>query len=437
LELNQKILRIAIPSIVSNITVPLLGLADVAVTGHMGDARYMAAVAVGSMMFNLIYWLFGFLRMGTSGLTSQALGARQLDETVMLLLRSVAVATFIALAFIILQWPLRETLLRLMSPPDDVRIAAATYFGICIWGAPAVLSLYGINGWLIGMQDTRTPMVVAIVQNVINIAASVTFVFVFRMEIRGVALGTLSAQWLGLVLALVMIARNYGKLFRRHLQKIDTTTLFNRHKMSQFFQINRDLFLRTCLLVCVNLFFTAIGSRQGAIILSVNSMLMQFYLLFSYFMDGFANAGEALAGRYFGARNYEKLSKTVHNLFVWGIIVTVTFTGVYLLLGHEIITLLTDDRQVIAASLPYLFWTVLIPCAGMAAFVWDGLFIGQTRTKGMLIGCAVATMAFFATFFGCGVIHLLPQNHALWLSMIVFLAVRGAVQTLLYKFKVT
>nr|WP_216653131.1 MATE family efflux transporter [Xylanibacter rodentium] len=423
---DRQILRIAGPSIVSNITVPLLGLVDVAIVGHLGDAAYIGAIAVGSMAFNLIYWIFGFLRMGTSGMTSQAFGRRDLACVMQLLVRSLTVALAVALTLIVLQWPLEWTMVRLMRPTADVEPWARTYFSICIWGAPAVLGLYGLMGWFVGMQNTRMPMFISIMQNVVNIFASLTFVYGLGMRIEGVATGTVIAQYAGFAAAIVLLLRHYGRLGRYMVWR----GVLQRNELWRFFTVNRDIFLRTLCLVAVNLYFTSAGARQGAVILAVNTVLMQLFLLFSYIMDGFANAGEALGGRYYGARNGDAFRDTVRRLFLWGLFMAAAFTVVYAIGGMPFLRLLTDDEAVISASSAYFPWALVIPLCSMAAFVWDGIFIGVTATRGMLVSLAVSASVFFVTFF-C----LSPWlgNHALWLAMTLYLAVRGMVQTVLYR----
>lgn len=423
---DKQILAIAGPSIVSNITVPLLGLVDVAIVGHIGNAAHIGAIAVGSMIFNLVYWIFGFLRMGTSGMTSQAFGRRDLTEVTRLVARSLIVASGVALCLIVLQVPLRRVMFMLMQPTPDIAPLARAYFAICIWGAPAVLGLYGLMGWYVGMQNTRTPMLVSIMQNVINIAASLTLVYGFGLGLEGVATGTVIAQYAGFLAALLMLVSRYGRL-RRHAV---WSGLLRGRELWRFFSVNRDIFLRTLCLVAVNLYFTSAGARQGAVVLAVNTLLMQLFLLFSYVMDGFANAGEALGGRYYGARNTAAFRDTVRRLFVWGTIIAALFTLVYATGGAAFLRLLTDDESVIRASADYFPWAVAIPAAGMAAFVWDGIYIGITATRGMLIALATAATLFFATYLG---LSGLMGNHALWLAMIVYIASRGLVQTLLYR----
>ena len=424
---DRQILQIALPSIVSNITVPLLGMIDVAIVGHMGSPVYIGAVAVGSMIFNLVYWLFGFLRMGSSGLTSQALGRRDLTEVTRLLVRSVTIALGIALLLIVLQIPMKWASFALIGPTADVAPFAETYFYIVIWGAPAVLGLYSLSGWFIGMQNTRFPMFISIMQNVVNILTSLTLVYGFGMKIEGVALGTVIAQYAGFIVALGLLYRHYGRI-RGYLVIKGT---FVREAMGRFFNVNRDIFLRTLCLVAVNLYFTSAGARQGAVILSVNTVMMQLYLFFSYFMDGFAYAGEAIGGKTYGAKNATAFHETLRRLWMWTLIVTTAYTLLYIVTGEWIVNLLTDEPQVREASSEYLWWAWLIPAAGSAAFIWDGIFIGITATRGMLVSSFISTLIFFAI---CHISLLLPpstlhENHFLWLAMVVYLAMRGIIQT--------
>ena len=423
---DRQILQIALPSIVSNITVPLLGMIDVAIVGHMGSPVYIGAVAVGSMIFNLVYWLFGFLRMGSSGLTAQALGRRDLTEVTRLLVRSVSVALAISLSLIILQIPLKWLMFWLIGPTPDVAPFASTYFNIVIWGAPASLSLFCLMGWYIGMQNTRIPMLISIMQNVVNILASLMLVYGFGMKVEGVALGTIIAQYAGLLMAIGLLARYYRQIFR-YFQK---DRIFQ--KMGAFFAVNRDIFLRTLCLVAVNLFFTSAGARQGAIILSVNTILMQLYLFFSYFMDGFAYAGEALGGKAYGAHNGIAFRETLHRLWMWMLIVTVAYTLLYIIAGPWIVALLTDESMVLDTSREYLWWAWLIPIAGCVAFIWDGIFIGITATRGMLVSSFLSALTFFAVYL---LAEGMMGNHGLWLAQIVYLAMRGVLQTVWYRQK--
>lgn len=419
---DRQILKIALPAIVTNITVPLLGLVDTAIVGHMGSAAYIGAIAVGSMIFNLVYWLFGFLRMGTSGMTAQARGRRNLTEAAGILLRSMKVAGIVALALVLLQWPLYHLMLLLMAPTDDVRSLVDVYFYIVVWGAPAMLGLYSLSGWFIGMQNTRIPMFVSILQNVVNIIVSLLLVYVLGLKVEGVALGTVVAQYAGFIVAVAFLWKYYRKLFR------SWNVIDRVHTFRAFLSVNRDIFLRTLCLVTVNLYFTSAGARQGAEILAVNTLLMQLYLLFSYILDGFAYAGEALGGRYWGAKDRYAYNDVVRRLFGWGALMTVVFTCIYVIGGMPFLRLLTNEPSVVEASKAYVWWAYLVPAAGVAAFVWDGIFIGTTQTRGMLLSSAIAALVFFVT---ATITIKTMGNHGLWLSMILYLATRGLIQTCL------
>jgi len=441
-NIDRQILQIAWPAIVTNITVPLLGLVDSAIVGHMGSPAYIGAVAVGAMMFNLVYWVFAFLRMGTSGLTAQAYGRHDSGAMAALLRQSLTVALTTSAVLLVMQWPLREFLLWFIGPTSDVRPLAATYYNIVVWGAPASLSLFSLTGWFIGMQDTRSPMMVSIVQNVTNIIASLLLVYVLGMKIEGVALGTVIAQYVGLLLAIVLKRKNYGKGLSLNVEKNTQNTSVPAEEASaettekpktsaaDFFRVNRDIMLRTLCLVSVNLYFTAAGARQGATILAVNALLMQLYLLFSYILDGFAYAGEALGGRYWGAADHEKFRQVVSRLFRWGWGMTALFTVVYVAGGLPFLHLLTNEPAVVLAAADYMPWAWLVPLAGVAAFVWDGIYIGITATRGMLLSCFTAAVVFFAAVF----LLMGPfGNHGLWIAMLLFLVVRGLAQTVLFR----
>ncbi len=423
--MNTRILQLAVPSIISNITVPLLGLVDVAIVGHIGDAAYIGAIAVGSMLFNVVYWLFGFLRMGTSGMTSQALGRRDLAEVMRLLVRSLTIGVVIGLLFVVLQHLVIGCGLWAMSPEADVMELARRYCRVCIWGAPAVLGLYGFTGWYIGMQNTRIPMAVSLIQNVVNIVASLMLVFYGRMTVEGVALGTVIAQWWGFLMAVLFFRLHYRRLGNYDFR----SNLFAAEPLRRFFSLNKDIFLRTVCLVAVNLFFTAAGSREGTLVLAVNTLLMTLFTLFSYFMDGFAYAAEALVGKYYGAGNRETFRRVVRCVLLDGTVVAVAFTLLYIIGGDRFLGLLTSDGRVVAASGSYFWWAVLIPLSGMAAFVFDGIFVGITRSKSMFLSTVIASAVFFVLYL---LLHPMMGNHALWLAFLIYLIVRGAVLSYIY-----
>ncbi len=435
---DKQILDIAVPSIVSNITVPLLGLVDVAITGHLGAASYIGAIALGGMLFNIIYWIFGFIRMGTSGLTAQSLGRGDTENVIRMLARSIAIAFAIALALLVLQVPLRELGLLIMQPTEEVRLLTTTYYNICIWGAPATLGLFALTGWFIGMQNSRIPMVIAITQNVVNIMVSLVLVFGAGMRVEGVASGTLIAQWCGFLMGAFLCWRRYfGKKpitnviqpLRYYLSPRSNTRHPSPITYKAFFSINRDIFLRTLCMVSVMMFFTSAGSWQGEVVLAVNTLLMQLYLLVSYIMDGFANAGEALSGKFYGAGDSDALRTTVRRIFFWGIITAAVFTVTYVTGGKPFLRLLTDEPSVVEASTSYVWWAYLVPFCSVAAFMWDGIFIGLTASRQMLQSMFVAAVTFFIVYF---IATKYLGNHGLWLAFLCYMFVRGVVQTLLY-----
>ncbi len=432
--MHKEILSLAIPSIVTNITVPLLGLVDVAIVGHMGDASYIGAIAVGTMMMNVICWLFGFLRMGTSGMTSQAYGRGDSKEAATILFQAIALGAAIGILFVLFQPLLLRLFLFFMRPSDEIRAFASVYFHVCVFGLPAALVMYGLTGWFIGMQDTRTPMTVSIFQNIVNIMTSLLLVYVFGMKVEGVALGTLTAQYSGLLLALYILRRKYAShyqlLFSQFtLKPGDYSSFSYKHTLNRFFRVNRDIFLRTLFLVAVNAAFTSVGSRQGDVVLAVNTLLFQFFTLYSYIMDGFAYAGEAICGKYYGAGNAPSFHACIRRLFAWGVIMTVVYTAAYYFGANDILHVLSNEQTVIEASEPYLLWVALIPVAGMGAFIWDGVFIGITDSRGMLLSCFVAAIVFaimLSLFFTA------MGNHALWLALLSYLLARGVMQTMLF-----
>lgn len=421
--MNRRILRIAIPSIVSNITVPLLGLVDVTIVGHLGAAAYIGAIAVGGMLFNILYWNFGFLRMGTSGLTSQAYGRKDREEEMKVLVQALTVGFFSALMILLLQYPVERIAFGLLDTSPEVETYAVRYFRVCIWGAPAVLMMYGFKGWFIGMQNSRFPMYIAIAVNCINILCSLCFVFGLGMKVEGVALGTVVAEWSGWVMALLLWLKYYGYL-RPHIAFGGSLHL---SAMRRFFSVNRDIFLRTLCLIAVTTFFTSTGARQGDVILAVNTLLMQLFTLFSYIMDGFAYAGEALVGRYVGACRVQELRHAVRNLFGWGVGMSLFFTLLYGIGGERFLGLLTGEKEVVEAAGNYFYWVLAVPVAGFAAFLWDGILIGATATRQMLRAMLIASAVFFLIFF---VFSESTDNHVLWLAFLVYLALRGGLQTL-------
>lgn len=422
--MNREILRIAIPSIVTNITVPLLGIIDLSIVGHIdsadGGALAIGAISVGGLIFNMVYWLFNFLRMGSSGLTAQRFGREDGAGERRVLRMALTVAVVCGVAIFALQRPIEWFAHIIIAPTDEVWTLATTYFRIRIWAAPAVLSLFALNGWFVGMQNSRFPMYIAIGQNLLNIATSATLVLWFDMGVRGVALGTVISQYCGLTAALFLVRRTN---LHAADESIDTAQELS---VADFFRVNRDIFLRMICIIAVTTAFTSFGARQGDLLLAVNTLLIQLFILFSYFCDGFALAGEAIVGKYVGAKSHTRKMMCVRRLFAWAGGVMLLFTTIYFFLANGILHILTDDEAVITAAQPFLPWTLAIPLAGFATFMWDGIFIGATATRQMLYTLAIAAANFFALWFWP---MPLPTNHHLWLAFVTYLAVRSLVQT--------
>ncbi len=422
--MNREILRIALPAIVANVTIPLLGLLDTAIAGHLGSASYIGAVAVGAMMFNMVYFGLGFLRMSTSGITAQEYGRGDQAAAARVLRESSTIAMVIGVAIIALQWPVQWLLLKVIAPSQVVGDLARSYFMLCVWGAPAVLLMMAIKGWLLGMQDSRSAMRISIMVNVVNTAVSLVAVYVLDMGFMGIAVGTLVSEYLGLGYSMLLVWRRFPSCVRL----LGAPWRWQLAVSRRYFTVSGDIFARSVLLSVVHLAVTSLGARSGDLLLAVNSLMLQLNTFFAYFLDGIAFAGEALVGKYYGAASMPRLRLCVRRLFVWATVLSLVFCAIYSF-PQVIFSVLTREQDVIAASAPYRWWCAALPLAGMAAFVWDGVFIGLTRSRGMLIAVAVATASFFIIY------ALLPAamgNHRLWLAFTSYLVMRGLVQTLLY-----
>jgi len=425
--MNQKILRLTLPNIVSNITVPLLGLVDLALMGHLDSEVYIGAIALGGVIFNFIYWGFSFLRMSTSGFTAQAVGQKNDSKSINILARALLVAGMASLLILLLQVPIAWASFNVIGGSAEVETLARRYFYIRVWAAPATLSLYVFSGWFLGMQNARYPMIIAIAVNVLNIILSVLFVFVFKMNSNGVALGTVLSQYVGLSIALVL----FNKRYRNLLHSISRKAIFEFKLLVEFFKVNTDIFIRTFCIILVFTFFTSKSASIDDTILAVNSLLLQLLLFFSFFIDGFAYAGEALVGKYIGSSQIEKLRKVVRLLFYWGLGLALVFTAMYSVGVNLILRILTSQTEVIESAQAFLPWVVLVPLVSFASYIWDGIYIGATASKAMRNTLLIAAFLVFApTYY-----FLAPilGNHALWLGMLLFMLTRGVVQSLLYK----
>ena len=424
-SLNRSILKLAIPNIISNITVPLLGFVDMMLMGHQDSIAYIGAIGLGGTIFSVMYSIFSFMRAGTTGFTAQAYGANDRCEIAYSLYRSLCIALIATVLVLSLQNVVEWLSMKLLHGSDEVLTYTATYFRVRIWAAPAVLCLYAFNGWYIGMQNTTIPMVIAILTNVVNIVLSVVFVNFMGMGVSGVALGTVIAQYCGLITAIVFL---FAK-FRHRLIPIRRVLLLQSDKLKRFFQVNADFMIRSILLVLSIAFFNNQSAKLGDDILAVNMILMQFFYIFSYFTDGFAYAGEALVGRFTGAHDRIQLRQTVKLLFLWGFIIALPFTVFYALFPDWFIGLVSDQPEIIPMAQPYHVYLAAIPLITFAAFLWDGVYIGATAARAIRNTMLISAIGVFLP----ATVLLMPRfgNHGLWIAFLLFMVARGLSMTLM------
>ena len=388
--INRGVLKLAVPSILANITVPLVGIVDLAIAGHIGDAASIGGLAVASMLFDLLYWNMGFLRVGTGGITAQAFGRRDNRSIVDTLTQGLATAWGAAFVFLAIQWLFVEVAFKLIVCSPEVEAVARQYFFIHIWAAPATLSLFAFKGWFIGMQNTVFSMIVDLWVNIVNMAVSWLLAFHTPLGMAGIAYGTLIAQWTGFLLAVALALVRYRSL----LPEISLSRSVKWKYIRHFFKINTDLFVRSLAFMVIYVGFTSLAATYGDVDLAVSSVMMKLFMLFSYFIDGFAYAGEALTGRFIGEDDRPSVRVTVRVLFMWGLIISALFTLAYIIFPMPIIRLLTDDSQVLEGCGPFLFWLALMPVASCIAFLWDGVYIGATASAQMR-NCMLLSAALF------------------------------------------
>lgn len=468
--LNKEILSLAIPSILANITVPLVGMADIAVAGHLGGGTGAAAliggITIGTMLFDLLYWNFAFLRSGTGGLTAQAYGRLMagsggVDQVHGIILRALKIALLSGVALIALQWVVLWLAFLLVDCTPQVRELASEYFKIRIWAAPATLSLFAFKGWFIGLQDTVRPMIADLIVNGLNIALSFGLGFGLcglpAMGFAGVAAGTLIAQWCGFTYAAFAARHALGQLVTQKRPFLgnqmtsgtadDTKSAIfglpaapaDQVQAPSFFRMNRDLVLRSLGMIAVYIGFTVISAGFGDTMLAVSAILMKLLLVFSYFTDGFAYAGEALTGRFIGAGDKLGVHAAVKGCFIWGWGLAGAFMLMYGLGGVPAFHLLTSDVTVVEAGREFIPWLLLMPLIGVPAFIWDGVFTGATATSAMRDSTLLCAMGFFAVWFGGYYLALAlgkeaPAGptaiHILMAAYFVHLAIRSIYLTL-------
>ena len=443
-SLNKEILRLALPSILANLTVPLVGMADIAVAGHLGDtgdlgaAAFIGGVTIGSLLFDLLYWNFAFLRVSTGGMTAQASGRGDTTECADLFVRSVSLAMLLSLAVLAIQWPFQKLAFLVVRTTPGVHDLALKYFFIRIWAAPATLSLMSFRGWFVGMQDSVSSMLVDLTVNLVNIAASIVLTLGFGswtgMGFSGIALGTVIAQYCGLLVACLIMVIKYRSLHFR-IKRVE------REKIRRMVTLNTDFFIRSLCFIAIYVGFTTIAARYGDVFLSASSIIMKVLMIFSFFTDGFAYSGEALTGRFIGEKNVQGLKQAVLYVFLWSMGVAVLFMGIYGFAGDWIVSIMTSDAQVASACHPFMWWLLLMPPLGCAAFTWDGVFEGATASKPVRNAMLAALVAFVGVYFA-GILFLgipdssdgtsleIPAMNLLMAAYFVHLLIRTVILTL-------
>jgi MATE family multidrug resistance protein len=415
---HRRILAIALPMIVSNLSVPLLGIVDTAVIGHLKSPVYLAAVAVGATIFSFLFLGLNFLRMTTTGVTAQARGRDDHAGVRRALVQSLLVALGLAFLLITLQWPLEQAALAILGPAADVRPAAGTYFLIRIWAAPAVLLNYALIGWFLGLGNARAPLAVMVAMAAINIGLDAGFVLGLGWKVAGVATGTLIAEYLGAALSIVIATR----MLKGYPGRWRGLRIMDRASLARLVSLNGNIFLRSLALMFVFGFVTAAGARLGTVILAANALLLNFQNVLSYALDGFAHAAEALCGHAIGAADREQFDRVVRAALLWSLALAGLFTLVWWLAGPALIALLTDLPDVRATAARFLPWIVVLPLVAVWAFLLDGIYIGATRARAMRNAMLFSAFACFLPVW-CGTRAL--GNHGLWLAFVVFFAARG------------
>ncbi len=414
-SLNRQIINLAFPSILANITVPLVGIVDTAIVGHISNAVAIGGIAIGTMLFDLLYWNFAFLRAGTGGLTAQAFGRQDTKRQGELLTQGIFIALCGALLIWLIQWLFVNGVLFLVPCSDDVAHFARTYFFIRIWAAPATLANMAIKGWLIGMQNTVGAMICDLSINITNIIVSYLLAFHTPLGVMGVAWGTLIAQYTGLLAGATIIVYKYKYVF----EHINIKETLRWQKLRQLFVFNANLFVRSLCMMIVYVGFTSLAAKYGDNELALSSIMMKMFMLFSYFVDGFAYAGEALVGKYVGQKNYDKITLSVRYLFAWTIAIGLLFTGIYAFAGSDVVMIFTTDNQIAEGSKKYLIWLIAMPLVSCAAFMWDGIYIGATAGKSIRNSMIWAAASFvvcylaFCSRFGMHALYFAYFAHLL------------------------
>ncbi len=423
LPVNRNVLRLAVPNIISNLSVPLLGAVDTALVGHLEEVWYLGAIAVGGMIFNFIFWGFGFLRMGTTGITAQSFGEEDRTGSAMTLARALSVAALFSLLILLFQGWILELGFWFIETSPEVEHYTRVYFNIRIYTAPATLGLYVINGWFLGMQNAHYPMIITVALNLLNILLDILFVHYLGMHVDGVAWGTLMARYFGLLLGAALLIWKYRDWITSYVHR----RLREVGAIRKFFSVNRDIFVRTLCLIFTFSFFTVKSAELGDTILAANTILLQLWMMVSYGIDGFAFAAESLVGRYTGSRENSRVTEAVKYCFFWGIGIGAGVSVVYGVFERPILWLFTDQDPVISAAAAVFGWTIAGPAVSSFCYIWDGIFIGATATAPMRDSMLIATLLVFLPVYYLSVSWL--GNHAIWLAMVLFMTSRGVTLT--------
>ena len=428
LNLNKEVLRLSLPSILANVTIPLVGIVDTAIVGHLSDSVAIGGIAIGTMLFDLLYWNFGFLRVGTAGMTAQSWGReykqhgciRVGSETADILLQSVTLALIATAAIWLIQYFFVEAVLAIVPCSEGVASFAKKYFYIRIWAAPATLLLFTFKGWFIGMQNSIAPMTCDLTVNIVNMLASYLLAVHTPTGLLGVAYGTVIAQYTGLAVALVFLIVRYRYLFSSAILS-RLRELLRWARIKNLFILNGNLFIRSLCFMIIYVGFTGIAAVYGDDELAISSIMMKLFMLFSYFIDGFAYAGEALTGRFYGEKKQEEVNNAVRIIFLWSLAISVVFTLIFALWGKELIGLMTNSEELLQMSTRYMIWLIIMPLLSAPAFVWDGIYVGATagsEIRNCMIYAALGFIIAYVALYG------LWGMQALYLAYFVHLLVR-------------
>ena len=421
---HRRVLRIALPIVLSNATIPILGAVDTAVVGQLGQAAPIGAVGIGAVILTTIYWVFGFLRMGTTGLVAQARGAGEVAETGALLMRGLMIAFAAGLVFVVGQAAVFWAAFRLAPASAEVEALARSYLAIRIWGAPATIALYALTGWLIAMERTRAVLVLQVGMNALNVVLAVLFVLRLSWGVPGVATATLIAEWLGLLLGLWLCRAAFAGAQWR-----DWARVFDPERLRRMAAVNRDILIRSVILQASFTSFLFLGAGLGDVTLAANQVLLQFLSITAYALDGFAFAAEALVGQMLGSRDRAALRRSAVVASEWGVAFSAVLALAFLVAGPAIIDVMATSPEVRAEARAYLPWLAAAPLIGIAAWMLDGIFIGATETRAMR-NAAIASGAVYVA----ALMLLVPAlgNHGLWAALMVLNATRGLTLAVRY-----